>query len=148
YPGSRLRMVRLLERLGHPQDAMQRAAQIREQPADEIEAQQVSRMWPRLQRKAGLTVPRSRSVPEWPTFQLVLPGGQRPAQLEEATGAALSEPDAPVHYVENGLIPSLFGLLCWEAIFAPVAGAFFHQFQSAPADLLAPEFHARRAALF
>ena len=43
---------------------------------------------------------------------------------------------------------SLFGLLCWQAIFAPVAGAFFHEFQAAPADLLAPDFRARREPQF
>ena len=39
-------------------------------------------------------------------------------------------------------------LLCWPAIFAPVQGAFFHPFQSGPADLSAPDFSARRAAEF
>src|SRR5262249_13804955 len=129
YPGSRLRAVRLTERLGRAADALQLAARIREQPADEVEVQQVARMWPRLQRKVGVTTRRTRVAPGWSSFQLVLPGSARPAQLEQATGAALSEPDAPVHYVENGLLHSLFGLLCWEAIFAPVTGAFFHEFQ-------------------
>jgi hypothetical protein len=78
----------------------------------------------------------------------VLPVAERPARLECATGEGLSQPDAPVHYVENGLLNSLFGLLCWEAIFAPVAGAFFHEFQAAPADLHAPEFRIRRASQF
>jgi VRR-NUC domain len=68
--------------------------------------------------------------------------------LEGATGEALATPGAPVHYVENGLLNSLFGLLCWQAIFAPVAGAFFHEFQAAPADLLAPDFRSRREAHF
>lgn len=55
---------------------------------------------------------------------------------------------APVHYVENALINSLFGLLCWEPVFAALPGAFFHPFQRGPADLHAPDFHARRAELF
>jgi hypothetical protein len=105
-------------------------------------------MWPRLQRKAGLIAHRSRAAHGWPTFQLTLPVAERPAHLEQATGEMLSQPDAPVHYVENGLIHSLFGLLCWEAIFAPVPGAFFHEFQAAPADLHAPGFYARRAEVF
>jgi hypothetical protein len=46
------------------------------------------------------------------------------------------------------LINSLFGLLCWDAIFAPVSGAFFHAFQSAPMDLFSRTFRHRRAALF
>ncbi|MFL6600298.1 MAG: VRR-NUC domain-containing protein [Steroidobacteraceae bacterium] len=148
YAGARLRIVRVLERLEHTAQALKLAADIRDHPADEIEAQQVCRIWPRLQRKAGLIAPRSRPAQGWPTFKLVLPFADRPACVEQATGEALSQPDAPVHFVENGLLNSLFGLLCWDAIFAPIAGAFFHEFQAAPADLHAPAFHGRRAALF
>jgi hypothetical protein len=148
YAGSRARMVRVLERLDRIPDALQLAARIRQEAADEIESQLVSRMLPRLQRKAGLIAqPRDRSH-GWPTFDLVLTATQRPAQLERATAQTLSEPDAPVYYVENGLLCSLFGLLCWEAIFAPVPGAFFHPFQAAPADLHAREFRSRRAFAF
>lgn len=148
YAGARLRCVRLLERLGAIDSALQLAFVVREQPADEIEVQQIARMWPRLQRKAGLKTSRRRRPPGWPTFQLLLTVTERPDHLEAATGAALSTPDAPVHYVENGLLNSLFGLLCWQAIFAPVAGAFFHEFQAAPADLLAPDFRSRREPQF
>jgi len=148
YAGARLRVVRLLERLGRIAEGLQLAAEIRAQPADELEAQQVDRMWPRLQRKAGLIPQRSHPANGWFTFKLVLPLAERPACLEQATGEALSQPDAPVHFVENGLLNSLFGLLCWDAIFAPIAGAFFHEFQAAPADLHAPAFYSRRAAQF
>src|SRR3569833_4668037 len=143
-----MRSVRLLERLEQIDSALELAFLVREQPADEVEVQQIHRMWPRLQRKAGMKTSRSRRAPGRPTFQLVLPLTERPAHLERATGEALSTPEAPVHYVENGLLNSLFGLLCWQAIFAPVAGAFFHEFQAAPADLLAPDFRRRREALF
>jgi hypothetical protein len=148
YAGARLRSVRLLERLGDIGSALQLAALVREQPADEVEDQQIGRMWPRLQRKAGVKTPRTRRPQGWPTFQLVLPVTARPQHLEGATGEALSTPEAPVHYVENGLLNSLFGLLCWQAIFAPVAGAFFHEFQAAPADLHAADFRSRRELLF
>jgi hypothetical protein len=148
YAGARLRSVRLLERLGEIEPALQLATRVREQPADEVEAQQIGRMWPRLQRKAGVKSARTCRPQGWPTFQLVLPVAERPEHLEGATGEALSTHQAPVHYVENGLLNSLFGLLCWQAIFAPVAGAFFHEFQSAPADLHAPEFRSRRASQF
>jgi VRR-NUC domain len=49
-----------------------------------------------------------------------------------------------IHYVENGLVNSLFGLLCWKAIFAPIPGAFFHDFQHGPADLSSGCFYERR----
>lgn len=148
YAGARLRSVRLLERLGDIDSAMQLAFAVREQPADEVEAQQIGRMWPRLQRKAGFKTTHIRRPQGWTTFQLVLPVDERPEHLEGATGEALSTPEAPVHYVENGLLNSLFGLLCWQAIFAPVPGAFFHEFQAAPADLLTPDFQRRREAHF
>jgi hypothetical protein len=148
YTGARLRCIRVLERLGSIDSALQLAFLVREQPADEIEVQQIARLWPRLQRKAGLKTSRRRRPPGWPTFQLMLPVTQRPHHLEGATGEALSTPDAPVYYVENGLLNSLFGLLCWQAIFAPVSGAFFHEFQAAPADLLAPDFRSRREPQF
>ena len=60
----------------------------------------------------------------------------------------LSAVNAPVFYVENGLINSLFGLLCWDAIFAPVCGAFFHPFHAAPVDLLEADFRTRRESDF
>jgi hypothetical protein len=149
-PSARLRRVRVLERLNRTAEALQAAAIIREAPADEVEVQQITRMWARLQRKSGTVGPhrRNKNPDEWPTFQLILPGDERPLHLERATGRALSETDGPVFYVENGLMSSLFGLLCWDAIFAPVCGAFFHEFQAGPADLHAPGFHARRGALF
>jgi hypothetical protein len=45
-------------------------------------------------------------------------------------------------------VSSLFGLLCWRAIFAPISGAFFHDFHSAPADLASGRFTERRGAEF
>jgi hypothetical protein len=68
--------------------------------------------------------------------------------VEQIAREHLVEIAAPVYFVENALINSLFGLLCWDAIFAPVSGAFFHPFQAGPADLLSPTFRARRAPLF
>jgi hypothetical protein len=53
-----------------------------------------------------------------------------------------------VHYVENALLNSLFGLLCWDAIFAGVPGAFFHPLQQDPADLYLPNFYAARSETF
>ena len=53
-------------------------------------------------------------------------------------------PDSEVIYAENRLINSLFGLIFWHVIFAPVRGAFFHPFHAAPADLYSPQFCIRR----
>jgi hypothetical protein len=46
------------------------------------------------------------------------------------------------------LVNSLFGLLCWSAIFAPIPGAFFHDFHRGPADLSSAQFYRRREREF
>jgi hypothetical protein len=79
---------------------------------------------------------------------LELPRPESPHPVELVVSEHLTTPQAPVLYVENTLFNSLFGLLCWDAIFAPIPGAFFHAFHSAPADLLDADFQQRRAALF
>lgn len=68
--------------------------------------------------------------------------------MEEAVRRHLHRREAPAVYVENSLINSLFGLLCWDAIFHPLPGAFFHPFHIGPADLHSPDFYARRQEQF
>ncbi len=50
-------------------------------------------------------------------------------------------------YVENGLLPGLFGLYFWDVIFLQVKGVFFNPFQRGPADLFTPEFRTVRQSL-
>jgi len=105
-------------------------------------------MLPRLQRRLGRPVERAAAAPAVPRETLVLVRPDVPASVEYVVRDHLAQPEAPVHYVENTLINSLFGLLCWEPVFAAVPGAFFHPFQRGPADLHAPDFAARRADVF
>src|SRR5690606_35230274 len=68
--------------------------------------------------------------------------------VEMAVKQHLERENVPVHYVENTLLNGIFGLLCWDAVFAPLPGAFFHPFQRGPADLHWPDFYQRRADRF
>lgn len=144
---ARLRRIRLLERLARPTEAYALAREAAAAPHNDAESQGVQRALQRLGRQLGLDKPAPAKVPTPSRLDLSLP---RPDALsvEYAVKLHLSEPDAPVHYVENSLICSLFGLLCWPAIFAPLPGAFFHPFHSGPVDLLSADFHPRRAELF
>jgi hypothetical protein len=107
----------------------------------------------RLERllRAESGAPRAR-VPRAvvPTFELAIGKAEDGTSVEFGVrDHLLAEGEGTeVHYVENGLINSLFGLLCWPAIFAPVPGAFFHPFHNAPADLSSTGFAERRRREF
>lgn len=148
YPGARHRRIRVYERMARHADALALALQAQAEPESEEESQRLARMLPRLYRGAGHTAPARVAHPALLRTDLTLARPAEPTAVEYVTRDHLHRDDAPVHYVENALINSLFGLLCWPAVFAPLPGAFFHPFQRGPADLDAPDFHQRRAALF
>ncbi|KWH47756.1 VRR-NUC domain-containing protein [Burkholderia stagnalis] len=148
WPGSRHRRIRVLERCGRDDDALALALDARTAFESDEERQRVERMLPRLRRRLGRAAERAAAAPDVPRDTLVLARPDAFVSVEYAVRDHLAQPDAPVHYVENTLINSLFGLLCWEPVFAAVPGAFFHPFQRGPADLHAPDFAARRADAF
>ena len=144
HPEASYRHIRVLERSGQFEQAHAAALQAAAAPRNEAQAQQIARALPRLQRALGLAGaarPRPARVPLMP---LTLPRPVDGTRVELLARAALTQPQAPVFYVENTLVCSLFGLLFWDAIFQPVQGAFFHPFQRGPADLFSPEFTALR----
>ncbi len=148
WPGARHRRMRVLERAGSDDAALALALQAAAAPESEEEQQRIARIVPRLQRRLGLAAQKAVGARAAQRGMLELARPLVPVAVEYAVRDHLSTEDAPVHYVENALINSLFGLLCWEPVFAAVPGAFFHPFQRGPADLHAPDFRARRAARF
>nr|WP_239008101.1 VRR-NUC domain-containing protein [Burkholderia anthina] len=148
WPGSRHRRIRVLERCGRDDDALALALDARNGFESDEERQRVERMLPRLQRRVGQRGERAHAAPDVPRETLVLARPDAFVSVEFAVRDHLARPEAPVHYVENTLINSLFGLLCWEPVFAAVPGAFFHPFQRGPADLHAPDFAMRRTDAF
>lgn len=148
HPGARVRAVRVLERGERTAEALALVERIAAEPRSEEERQQAARILPRLRRRLGLAaLPRAGAAPV-ERLDLCLPRPLGGASVESRVKAHLEQADAPVYYVENTLLVSLFGLLCWEAVFAPLPGAFFHPFHSGPADLHDADFRVRRAALF
>ncbi|WP_151637832.1 VRR-NUC domain-containing protein [Noviherbaspirillum aerium] len=149
YAGARLRAIRVMERCEQFEAAHALAVEAAAHPEDDAEHQQLTRILPRLQRKLGIIekITRAKAGPV-PNIDLILPQPNPDIHVEHAVRMHLSSESAPAYYVENTLINSLFGLLCWQAIFHPVPGAFFHPFHSGPADLMAPDFHRRREAEF
>ena len=136
-------------------------------PESEAEMQLVRRLLPRATRQLGLegdcalglsdggsAVSGSAPAPApiIPQFEVVFDGVAESARhVEYLVRDHLAREVVDrrtVRYVENGLVNALFGLLCWRAIFAPVAGAFFHDFHHGPADLASRDFRRRREREF
>lgn len=147
YVGARLRQIRVLERLGRQEQAYTLASQAAQAPENDAEAQAVERALVRLARQLGQPQPGKAKAVAPTRLDLCLPKPEA-MSVEFAVKAHLNEPEGPVHYVENSLICSLFGLLCWKAIFAPIPGAFFHPFHTGPVDLFSADFFPQRATLF
>ena len=149
HPQARERHIRVLERSGDHPAALELALDAARQPGCSAEAQALTRILPRLQRKLGGPPQPRRKAVAINRLDLTLPLQLQALGVEQAVQVHLQQADAaPVHYVENTLFNSLFGLLCWQVIFAPLPGAFFHPFQSGPQDLLDAGFHHRRLELF
>jgi hypothetical protein len=152
HRGARMRTIRLRVRAHEWSRARELCLAAQRDPENDGERQQVNRLLPRLRRKLG-----ERAIQPIveeigiPTFNLSVSRPSDDCAVEHLVRDRLAQEsrnDTSVHYVENALVVSLFGLLCWNAIFAPIPGAFFHEFQFGPADLSSGRFYARRQGEF
>ncbi|WP_373994831.1 VRR-NUC domain-containing protein [Duganella sp. HH101] len=138
----------MLEKDEQPRAAFELLQAALQAPESEAERQQLLRMEPRLARKLGHAKPRATTPAQALRIDLNLPPPAQPDYVEFVVRDHLTRDDAPVYYVENALINSLFGLLCWDAVFSPIPGAFFHPYHRGPADLHSADFQRRRAQQF
>lgn len=144
---ARLKQLRLLERMKRHQEAWAIATRWQQQWLSDAEAQGLARILKRLASKLGETPPPLPVRPPIREFILNLAKPEA-RSVEYAVQQHLWQDEAPAFYVENTLINGLFGLLCWQTVFEPVPGAFFHPFHVGPADLTREDFVARRQASF
>jgi hypothetical protein len=151
HRGARMRATRLKARAHDWAAVRTLCLSALECPESAAELQQVRKILPRANRKLGIPLDAEPVAPRVPEFEIILDGVPTTGDVECCVRDYLARglPDCnTVRYVENGLINSLFGLLCWPAIFAPIAGAFFHNFHYGPVDLLSGHFFQRRQGEF
>lgn len=136
-----IRELRVMERCASPEEVQQRIDQAQPRALTPLHQLSISRVEARNSKKLGASIsaPKLRTPEE---FKIAVPKPDKCVEL--ATAEALGSAEAPFAYVENCLINSLFGLLFWDALYAPVPGAFFHPFQSHPADLYRSAFQKKR----
>jgi hypothetical protein len=144
---ARLKQLRLLERMKRHEEAWAIASDWQDHELSDAEAQGLARILKRLANRLGETPPPLPAQPPIRDITLTLPKPHL-GSVEYAVQDQLHRDEAPVFYVENTLINGLFGLLCWQTIFAPVPGAFFHPFHVGPADLTREDFVSRRQTSF
>ncbi|MEX1666761.1 VRR-NUC domain-containing protein [Zhongshania arctica] len=123
-------------------DTLENAATLLKRPEAQLH---LARIVHRLRRKSGIAskAPLKRAIPSQ-TLTLANTGRRVEAAVLEALA---SRPAVTGFYTENWLFTGLFGLLLWPVLYTPLPGAFFHPFQSGPADLFRPDFGQRRSAL-
>lgn len=125
---ARERIVRVLYRSGRRQAAARLQGKIVEDPWSKEEEYFAKRFPSRKVRPDSFSVD-TVDIREHPA----LPIEQYALQL-------LSEDKAIGWHFENALPLTLFGLVYWDWMFAPVPGAFTNPFQNAPRDLFWSEF--------
>jgi hypothetical protein len=151
YRGAWSRAIRLKCKAKDWEGARALCALAKENPESEAELQHVRRVLPLVYRKLKIVCEAEHAVPVIPEFEIVLEGMPEGGGVEYRVRDYLARDlvdGNTVRYVENGLITGLFGLLCWPAIFAPVPGAFFHDFHHGPVDLESGHFYRRRRKEF
>lgn len=140
-PPARERQVRLWLKRGEHTQAAAMLAEMIAAPRDEEERAVLRPLQEKLARALGNRVPRHRR-PEFPALDLTL--SPWPGRVEEAALTALAQQDWHGGWCENALLGGIFGLLFWDALFAPLPGAFFNRYQRGPADLYSSTFAERR----
>jgi hypothetical protein len=141
----RYQIARALERAGSGAAALEIYADCAHPDAGRRAALVQGRLCPAPKRRT----PRLGTVPPHFVLTLARPiSGTSVETLVRLHLGAVSGEETQLHHVENALINSLFGLLCWRAVFAPLPGAFFHGFHHGPADLASAGFVKRRAREF
>jgi hypothetical protein len=151
YRGARTRAIRLKCKAHDWEGTRALCVIAKKNPESAAELQCVRRVLPRVNTKLKISCESDETSPVFPEFEIVLNVAPPVGALEHYVRDHLARERADgsaVRYVENGLINSLFGLLCWPAVFAPVAGAFFHDFHHGPVDLESGDFYRRRKKEF
>ncbi len=128
---ARERMVRINHKLDNHESRDNLLGAIRQDPYCEEEQQFAERFG---QRNAGYLPPTS-------SMEIEAVEGT----IEQTVLRVLTESGGWGLHCENALLRSLTGLAYWEAIYAPVPGAFSNPFQGSPHDLNEPDFSAVRS---
>lgn len=141
---SRERRARIYDKLEQSDLFSDIVTEMLTHPIDVSEFEVAQKLEQRVKRKQGLKVPRA-TKPECNEYHIELDLSQQ--RVELATKAHFENLGWTVFYSENTLLNSLLGLTLWDAIFAPIEGAFINAYQHRPLDLYHADFADKRKQL-
>ncbi len=141
---SRERRARIYDKLNHDDLFCDIVTDMLNSPIDVSEIEVAQKLEQRLKRKQGEKVPRV-TKPTCTEYRLELDLSQQ--RVELASKAYFESLGWTVFYAENALLNALLGLTFWDAIFAPIEGAFINAYQHRPLDLYHSDFVTKRQAL-
>jgi len=144
-PPARERRARVLRKHGKETESLRLCEEIIVSPINEEELEFATRFAYQLSKKLRGSSSIDPSILE---FEALTVGLTKPLSgthgVEDAVRLWYEEKGDRCFYVENGLVPSLFGLCFWDIIFEPLQGAFVNPFQRGPLDLFSSSFHSSR----
>ncbi|MFB9217934.1 VRR-NUC domain-containing protein [Vibrio sinaloensis] len=141
---SRERQARIYDKLNRNQEFSDTVTEILNSPFDISELEVAEKLAQRVKRKQGLKVSRS-SKPACREYHIELDLSQQ--RVELATKVHFENLGWTVFYSENSLLNGILGLTLWDALFAPIEGAFINAYQHRPLDLYHSDFRIKRQDL-
>ncbi|CAE6945893.1 VRR_NUC [Vibrio sp. B1FLJ16] len=143
-PPSRERRARIFDKLNRDKQFSDIVTEMLASPTDVSEWEVAQKLEQRVKRKFGQKVPRA-AKPYCHEHHIELDLSQQ--RVELATKEHFERLGWKVFYAENTLLNALLGLTFWDAIFAPIEGAFINAYQHRPLDLYHADFVSRREEL-
>ena len=149
---ARERRLRILVAQGQQEEADELAFAMARAPVNEEEHQFLLSFVPRKMKHNQKLCQRLAERVSSPEEDVItMPAETRLSLGVERAVASAFESEYPgdrLVYCENLLIPGMFGLIFWSAIYAEIPGAFFHPFQIRPSDLYEADFVTLRQKEF
>ncbi|WP_299597810.1 VRR-NUC domain-containing protein [uncultured Microbulbifer sp.] len=148
-PPARERRARIAVANGDTTAALALCSEILTAPHHEAERSFAEGFGYRTAKKAGTTegwAAPDRHKP--PTQTVALTQAAERVETIAAHYLAQQAPGNQCFYVENSLFNGVLGLFVWDILFAPIPGAFFNPFQTAPSDFRTPDFFSQRRGAF
>lgn len=138
---TRERQARILDKQQQIDAMRDIVTEMLDAPLNYSELEVAQKLHQRVLRLQGQKVPRTIK-PAHKTLHLELDLSQQ--RVELAVKSHFEQLGYQVYYLENQFLNTLFGLTFWDAIFAPVEGAFINRYQHRPLDLYHDDFVLKR----